>query len=356
MNKLVTFVGIGATALAVGCSKKSSNTASNNSASPSGGGSAAVEAAPSNQVPAWKSAEMKDTDFHKVLVVGSTTYAITDKEVFKSTDGGATFTRTAMVDNKADLDAMYAPNADELFVASNGEKEIMYHSTDGGKTFKPSELADDILSIHAMTGTSANDIYAVGGAGQVLHFDGKTWKDLRGENNDDVSVLQGVLLDGRDLWAVGTDCDVLHMQGDKIAVVKVTDCKDDLQDIVKVGSSLVVSADKGQFLKYDGKSWTMSKPKIGTEDDNDVNGIAASGGTIYAATSNGIARSTDLGARWTLDEVGSFDYLAIAASGKTIVAVAPEVTAHAAGWYTPETAAAPKAADPAQPSAKPVAR
>jgi hypothetical protein len=174
-----------------------------------------------------------------------------------------------------------------------------------------------------------------------------------------VSVLYGVVLDGHDLWAVGTDCHILHGQyekTDKIAVAEgPKDCKDDLLGIVKVAGKLVAAADKGQFLRYDGKAWTMSKPKIGDDADTDVNDISASGGVIYAATSNGIARSMDMGTTWSLDNVGDFDYLAIAASGKTISAVGPEIAAHAAGWYTPEKAAAEPAAEP-QPSAKPVAK
>lgn len=134
----------------------------------------------------------------------------------------------------------------ELVVA--GDEGVILHRVSGHwKRYQTAER----LPVHALHGRREDDLYAVGWMGQVLHFNGNEWRNLRGAQRDDsgkwLASEENTPLfsicgnDEGHVWAVGDSGCILHFDGNDW-VRQQSGTTAHLRCVILLGESMVLAA------------------------------------------------------------------------------------------------------------------
>ncbi len=209
----------------------------------------------------------------------SGTYAGTaDGSIYFSSDHGSNWARRSLIENHkvTSLDTLGA----QLYAATADSG--IFVSTDGGFNWAPADSGLSNPSIAGLTslGTTMIAVTSIGSGGAFTSADsGKTWAPVMGLHD---SVFTAVLADAHNIY---------------------------------VSSNF----NPGVFCSTDGgTSW--SQVNLGGVTNSRINSFARLGSTIFAATSEGVVRSTDLGKTWSftrfwwgyVNSVGANDSIALA--------------------------------------------
>jgi photosystem II stability/assembly factor-like uncharacterized protein len=145
----------------------------------------------------------------------------------------------------------------------------------------PKEVREDVMNIW---GTSDADLFAVGQAGLILHYDGKTWSRMESGTSQVLHDIAGV--SPQDVFVVGLNGTLLHYdrQAWKPVEFKI---ESSLYGIwVASASDVFAVGDNGTILHYDGKLWRQMSSgtndgllDVWGSDGSDVYAVGV-GGTI----------------------------------------------------------------------------
>ncbi|MEW6142209.1 MAG: IPT/TIG domain-containing protein [Chloroflexota bacterium] len=147
--------------------------------------------------------------------------------------------------------------------------------------------------LNGIWGTSASNVFAVGSAGMILRYDGRSWKPMA---SGSASGLYGIWgSSASDVFAVGTDGTILHYDG-KTWETMTSNITTDLYGVWGTSATNVFTVGLGgTILQYDGKTW--EKMSSGTEAD--LLGIwGASFSDIFVVGSTGVVVHYD-GRSWS---------------------------------------------------------
>lgn len=269
---------------------------------------------------------LENTAVYRVISSGGTLYAGTyfnSNGVFRSTDGGRTWLPANVLMANRRIRSLVALGST---VVASGETGV-YRSTDGGVTFAASRSGlPSGASPYAMAtggGTIYAGLYPTGFAKSTDA--GATWipgtppassgyaSALAASGNTVVAAVGGIVyrsLDGGATWAPG-------------AVVVPADASYFVYSLSFSGSTLFAGLQgygtpqtHGMAMSTDlGATWTRSQN--GMPANVDVYDVQSSGGQLFAATGSGIYSSTDGGASWTsfYADLASTSILSIAPVG-----------------------------------------
>jgi photosystem II stability/assembly factor-like uncharacterized protein len=240
--------------------------------------------------------------------------------IWKSKDGGASWTRLPGVPYQETVNAVAVSPADSRTVLAGGDNAI-YRSADAGATWK--KVLDQAESQPRMTGfafdsAKPGNVYASSDsdgnpAGVFKSTDaGVTWKAANGgiEHNSRVWGV-AVARDGASVWAASSDG--VYRSDDGGTAWTVALLGKDTRSIAAGADGVVFAGTNGDGILRSadgGKSWkesTSDKKMSG----NIVYALVASTATpglLYAGIPNRILRSTDDGATWKTFSRG-FDWV-----------------------------------------------
>ncbi len=132
------------------------------------------------------------------------------------------------------------------------------------------------IDLTGLWGSSANDIWAVGGdcevgaidatvgggAGTLLHWDGRSWSSVHVESVAALCSVWGAAQN--DVWAVGADSQGLHWDGTRWAPVPLSPEPATFHEVVGRTADDVYalgdSADGAHVFHWDGQAWTALAP------------------------------------------------------------------------------------------------
>ncbi|MCA9672010.1 MAG: hypothetical protein KC503_40730 [Myxococcales bacterium] len=160
-------------------------------------------------------------------------------------------------------------------------------TTDGWCFAAPPRLG---MQLTAVWGAAPDDVYAVGRAGDVVHYDGKAWREVgaaRVTNND----LNGLWGTSRsDVWAVGNFGTIVHFDGSDWSVVPQPGTLETLRAVWAAAPDAVFAVgDRGTVTRFDGNAWTASQPT--QQRLNGVWGLSPS--EVYAVGDSGVVLRFD---------------------------------------------------------------
>ena len=105
--------------------------------------------------------------------------------------------------------AVDAVDADASAADASGDgATIPGCSKDGWCWSTPTPQGNLLFSV---SGSSASDVWAVGGAGAIVHWDGRSWAEVPSGSQDPLSSVWSA--SASDAWAVGYNAAVLHWDG-----------------------------------------------------------------------------------------------------------------------------------------------
>jgi hypothetical protein len=81
-------------------------------------------------------------------------------------------------------------------------------SANAAPTWKSQKTQKQLVDVW---GTSSSDVFAVGGAGTILHYNGKSWTAMKGGTTNDLNGIWGS--SSTDVFAVGGAGTILHYDG-----------------------------------------------------------------------------------------------------------------------------------------------
>ncbi|MGD9143833.1 MAG: hypothetical protein PVG61_08300 [Dehalococcoidia bacterium] len=116
---------------------------------------------------------------------------------------------------------------------------------------------NDLLDIW---GSSSSDVFTVGYSGTILHYDGKTWKQMNSGTNVDLVGVWGS--SSTDVYAVGDEGVILHYDGNTWSRMDIG-ITDDLMSVWGASPSdiFITFWGPGSILHFNGEKWeTMQTP------------------------------------------------------------------------------------------------
>ena len=252
----------------------------------------------------------------------NTVYAGTTEGLYKTEDGGEHWTRTTGPD--VIVNDVYIDPRNPKHVLLATDRSGILASEDGGVGFQDSNTGFSQRQVSALLADnqSHGTLYAgvindkIYGGVFSSTDEGRTWKQ------------QSDGLGGRDVF-------VLAQSGDGTVLAGTSDGIFRLEGTAWVAANAVAAAGPPVPEKATvHHRRSRSRRRVAEEKPEPqaihgrVTALAASGDAWYAATGQGVFRSTDRGAEWTQvlapEDPNSFfrdgEYLALAASGRTIVA------------------------------------
>jgi hypothetical protein len=134
------------------------------------------------------------------------------------------------------------------------EDEVAVVEDDSPMVFKEITIeGDNLKAIASLWGTNPNNVYAVGGGGQILHWDGNQLTKMTSGTS---KLLRDVWGSGpNDIFAVGDEGRILHYEGTNWKLMKSGTTKT-LNGVWGTGPNNVYAVgDNGIMIHYDGNSW-----------------------------------------------------------------------------------------------------
>jgi len=156
-------------------------------------------------------------------------------------------------------------------------------------TFEAPLPTDEIL--YGVWGTSASNVYAVGGGGEIIHYDGAAWDRMDSPTEETLSAVWGRAADG--VYAVG-DHVVLHYDGTVWSLVE-TGVSEFWYGVWGAETGEIFVVGEG-FLHFDGAAW---EPLTDVPIDRAEGVWGRSSDDVYAAGTAGAVSRFD-GSIWTL--------------------------------------------------------
>jgi hypothetical protein len=157
----------------------------------------------------WMNAASGTTSTLSAVFAKSGTYWVAGDAGVRLRDMGGGF---AMVTGDAETASFYAiGGADVTDVWAGGDGGLLtnYKTVPlGAWTPKPQSPRQAIRSIY---GFNSKDVWAVGAAGQILHYDGTSWTVSASGTIQDLNAIWGAT--SNDLWAVGNNRTILRYDG-----------------------------------------------------------------------------------------------------------------------------------------------
>ena len=180
---------------------------------------------------------------------------------------------------------------------SGGTTCPVYKSTDGGATWTPSfnGVPAGNFGKVAVWGTSKSDVFVGGDYGNILHYDGTTWTPMRSGTIERIYNFWGT--SGTDVFAVGVKGTIIHYDGSNWTAMD-SGVTADLRGVWgSSATNVFVVGNSGTVLRYDGTVWnTGDISSLTTENLRSVWG--ASGTDIFASGYSGTLLHFN-GSTWT---------------------------------------------------------
>ncbi len=250
-----------------------------------------------------------------IVYVGCGHSAGTDISLYKSVDGGMSW-QPSMTGLPGKVDwhfQIWGDNNGELFIAGGRAWLMpynMYHYD--GKNWSPMDTPPISESLRGIWGVSVDDVFAVGHAGVILHFDGRSWTQMESHTTENLTGILG--FSSSDIYVVGENATLLHYDDDGTSW-SVTQLSYDLKKIWGVDANSIFGVgSEGAILYYNGTSW--NKMNSGTNQDlYDIWGTSPD--NIYVVGQGGVILHYD-GSAWAeimRSDVSMHDLLSIWGSG-----------------------------------------
>ncbi|MGC2499910.1 MAG: transcriptional regulator [Acidobacteriaceae bacterium] len=252
-----------------------------------------------------------------------TVYAGTTEGLYKTEDGGEHWTRTTGPD--VIVNDVYVDPRNPKHVLLATDRSGILASEDGGVGFEASNTGFSQRQVSAILADnrSHGTLYAgvindkIYGGVFSSSDDGRTWKQ------------QSDGLRGRDVFVLAQSGDGTVLAGTSDGIFRLDGAAWNPANAVAADDPVVPETTKAQERRSRGRRRIAeAKPKDPQEIHGRVTALAASDDAWYAATGDGIYRSTDRGGQWAQilvpHDADSFfrdgEYLALAVSGRTIFA------------------------------------
>ncbi len=206
---------------------------------------------------------------HKVralVVVGTTLFAGTNSGMWSTTDNGTTWTQINSGLTTTDVRAL-AVSGTTLYAGTNGGG--VFRSSDNGATWTATNTGLTRLSVLSLA-ANASDVYAGTNGGGVFRLSGTTWTAVNTGLSENAQVFS-LLINGNDVLAGG-------------------------QLVVNDSRHIYRSSDKGAKWNPTG----VANGSVSVNPPAQIYAMIVSGTTIFAATFDGLYRSTDTGTTWQL--------------------------------------------------------
>jgi photosystem II stability/assembly factor-like uncharacterized protein len=183
-------------------------------------------------------------------------------DLWESQDGGKNWSRTGLQDEIVNAILIDPQNPNIMYAGCgySGYTEVpVYKSTDGGETWTASfkGIPGYVPPVMGVWGSSPTDVFAVGWNGTILHYDGRTWAPV--DNGTTTNYLYHNAVWGSsptDVFAVGLFGIILHYDGNTWTEMDSGTTEwlhavwgSSPTDVFAVG-------DNGIVLHYDGNTWS----------------------------------------------------------------------------------------------------
>jgi photosystem II stability/assembly factor-like uncharacterized protein len=218
-------------------------------------------------------------------------------DLWESQDGGKNWSRTGLQNEIVNALLINPQNPRVMYAGCgySGYAEVpVYKSTDGGETWTASfkGIPGYVPAIMGVWGDSPTDVFAVDRDGTILHYDGSIWSEMSG-GSEWLSAIWGS--SPTDVFAVGPYGTIVHYDGNTWTEMDSGTTErlwgvwgSSPTDVFAVG-------DNGTVLHYDGSTW--SHMISGTTEW--LNAIWGSSPTdVFAVGDNGIILHYD-GSTWS---------------------------------------------------------
>ncbi len=127
----------------------------------------------------------------------------------------------------------------------------------------PPEAQNLFLTSVAFAGPSS--AFAVGAAGEILHWDGSSWSEDPQSISLTVSQLNALAFDGSGQgWAVGEDGTILHYDGQSWSIEQppATDADTDITSVAVAGSDVFAIAGGNLIVRQPDGTWVSADPSL----------------------------------------------------------------------------------------------
>jgi photosystem II stability/assembly factor-like uncharacterized protein len=253
----------------------------------------------------------------------NTVYAGTTEGLYKTEDGGEHWTRTT--DANVIVNDVYVDPRNPKHVLLATDRSGVLASEDGGVGFQDSNTGFSQRQVSALLADnrSPGTLYAgvindkTYGGVFTSSDEGRTWKQ------------QSDGLHGRDVFVLAQGTDGTVLAGTSDGIYRLEGAAWVAADAIAAADPPVPVKAKARARRTRGRRRVVeAKPKAPEEIHGRVTALAATEDAWFAATGNGVYRSTDRGGQWSLvlvpHDANSFfrdgEYLALAVAGKTVYA------------------------------------
>ena len=235
------------------------------------------------------------TSATNVFVVGLTAVQAVASSIWQY-DGSAW---TRMDSGTAEgLYGVWGSTSDNFFAVGNNGTILHYNGS--GWTTMSSDTGELLYDVW---GSSATDVFAVGASGAIVHYDGNTWSAMSSGATEKLEGIWGN--SATDVFAVGDKGTILHYEGNSWTRMDSGTTEDlwgvwgsSATDVFAVGAS-------GAIVHYDGNIWSAMSSGA-TEDLEYIWGSSAT--DVFAVGAKGTILHYD-GSSWTSMDSGITDYI-----------------------------------------------
>jgi len=151
-----------------------------------------------------------------------------------------------------------------------------------------------VVGFNAIAGRTENELYAVGFAGEIFGFDGRSWRSLDSPTN---VILNAVIVrsDGS-AFACGQAGVLLNGRGDRWAQIEQDETEEQFWDLAWFGTELYLAADDGLVrMTSDGRFEAVDLPGDGVSNPRSVH---SRDGVLLCVGTKSVSWTTD-GRTWT---------------------------------------------------------
>jgi len=230
--------------------------------------------------------------------------------LYESANGGQSWTLTGLTNVIVNA-LLIDPRDSKIMYAgcgySGGTLVPLYKSTDGGVTWRGSHEGIPWGGIQGIGvwGTSGTDVFVVGGAGNILNYDGIKWSSMNSPTIETLYYAWGT--SGTDVFAVGANGTILHYDGSRWSTME-SGTTEYLRGLWGTsGKNVFAVGNNGTMLHYDGSTWSqIDVSGLTTEHFRNVWG--SSGSDIFASGYSGTILHYD-GIAWEEMDTGTEDMI-----------------------------------------------
>ncbi|PXF60273.1 MAG: hypothetical protein C4B58_00055 [Deltaproteobacteria bacterium] len=235
----------------------------------------------------------------KVMYAGCGYSGYAEVPVYKSTDGGETWTASfkGIPGYVPPVMGVWGNLPTDVFAVERDGTTLHYD----GSTW--SEMSSGSEWLCAIWGSSPTDVFAVGPYGTIVHYDGNTWTEI---DSGTTERLWGVWGNSpTDVFAVGDNGTVLHYDGNSWATMNSETTEWLLAVWGSSPADVFAVGDNGTVLHYDGNTWI----EMDSRTTERLWGVWGSSPTdVFAVGDNGTVLHYD-GNTWATMNSGTTEWL-----------------------------------------------